>query len=253
MNQRSWTLFLVTLLLIGGAAGLLARTKSIQKLGSPGVKTRPLPDSRNVEVLLPERVLDYESELLEQPKLVVDTLPPDTSYGQRMYFVPDQTVTNKFQTAVNVVLMGSDRTSIHKPQYCLAGAGWTIDAAASGREIIPITRPHPYDLPVIRLVVSRQVDHQGTPQTLRGVYVYWFVADGELSGDPTGSDRMWSMAKTLVTTGVLQRWAYVTYFSVCLPGEEAATFERMKKMIAAAVPEFQLTPGPKAQAAATQP
>jgi hypothetical protein len=54
---------------------------------------------------------------------------------------------------------------------------------------------------------------------------------------------MWWMAKDMMLTGVLQRWAYVTYFAVCAPGEEDATFERMKKMIAASVPEFQLTPG----------
>lgn len=244
MNKRSWTLLLVALLMIGGTAGLLARTKASQKLGSPGVKTRPLADSQNLEVVLPERVLDYDSEILEQQPIVLDTLPPDTSYGQRRYFAPD-----KFQTAVNVVLMGSDRTSIHKPQYCLVGSGWTIDPAASRPETIRMARPHEYDLPVMKLVVSREVDNNGTPQTVRGVYVYWFVTDGALSGDATGAERMWSMAKTMLTTGVLQRWAYVTYFSVCLPGEEAATYERMKQLIVASVPEFQLTTGPKPPAA----
>ena len=252
MNTRSWTLLVVALLMIGGTAGLLARTKASQKLGAPGVKTRPLANSRNLEVVLPERVLDYDSEPVEVQKIVLDTLPADTSYGQRLYFVPDQTVTNKYQTSVSVVLMGSDRTSIHKPQYCLVGSGWAIDPAASRPETIHVSRPQEYDLPVMKLVVSRQVDNHGTPQTVRGVYVYWFVTDGALSGDATGSERMWSMAKTMLTTGVLQRWAYVTYFSVCLPGEEAATFERMEKLIAASVPEFQLTPGPK-QEAAIQP
>jgi hypothetical protein len=40
----------------------------------------------------------------------------------------------------------------------------------------------------------------------------------------------------------LQRWAYISYFSPCLPGQEGPTFERVKKLIAASVPEFQLTP-----------
>ena len=70
-------LIVVVLLLIGSTAGLLARLKSNQKLGSPGVKTAPLPDSKfkNLEVLLPERVLDYTSQVITQQALVLAVLP----------------------------------------------------------------------------------------------------------------------------------------------------------------------------------
>jgi len=139
--------------------------------------------------------------------------------------------------------MGADRTSIHKPQFCLEGGGWRIDDAYSLETTIPVERPQPYELPVIRLVSSRTVqDAKGQPITVRGVYVYWFVADGALSGDMSGRQRMWWMAKHLLTTGELQRWAYISCFSVCLPGQEEVTFERMKRFIAASVPEFLLTP-----------
>jgi len=50
------------------------------------------------------------------------------------------------------------------------------------------------------------------------------------------------MAREMFRTGVLQRWAYVSCFVVCAPGQEDATFERMKKFIAAGVPEFQTAP-----------
>jgi hypothetical protein len=248
MNTRKLILVVVTLLLIGGTATFLVRVKAKQTLGRPGVATRPLPESQNLEVVLPEFVLDYTSEVIEQDKLAVETLPKDTSYGQRRYTAPD-----KFSAQVNVVLMGSDRTSHHKPQYCLVGAGWQIDAPASSPETVRIARPHEYDLPVMKILVTRQVEHNGQMQMIRGVYVYWFVADGALSGDPTGFERMWWMARELLTTGVLQRWAYVTYFAVCLPGQEQATFERLKKLIASSVPEFQLTPKPRTDMAATQP
>jgi hypothetical protein len=49
---------------------------------------------------------------------------------------------------------------------------------------------------------------------------------------------LWNLA----TKGVLQRWAYISCGAVCPVGQEDATFERMKTMIAAAAPEFQLTP-----------
>jgi hypothetical protein len=247
MNAKKLTLAILTLLLIGGTAGVLVRVKAKQTLGLPAVTTRPLPGSLNLEVVLPEFVLDYTSEEIEQDKIAVATLPADTSYGQRLYKAPDG-----FWAVVNVVLMGSDRTSLHKPQYCLEGAGWKIDGAASSREIIRMTRPREYDLPVMRIVASRQVDGDGPARTLRRVYVYWFVADDALSGDPTGFERMWSMARQLLTTGVLQRWAYVTYSAVCLPGQEEATYQRLKKFITSSVPEFQLTPKPQATVATAQ-
>jgi hypothetical protein len=250
MNKQRIILLLVTLALMGGGAGFLARMKTSQRLGPPGVKTEPLAGGRNLRVLLPESVLNYESKEIKQEGVVTNTLPADTSYGQRRY-------TNKNNTndwlLLNVVLMGSDRTSIHKPQFCLEGSGWKIDNTASLETKLPMERPQPYELPVIKLVSTRTAQNtSGQPVTWRGVYVYWFVADGALSGDMSGRERMWWMAKHLLQTGVLQRWAYVACFAVCLPGQEDATFKRMKDFIIASVPEFQLTPK-AGETAAAQP
>lgn len=248
MNRNKWILALVTLLLIGSAAIVLAKYKSIQRLGAPGVKTEPIAGTKNVNVILPAQVLDYTSELLEQSEIVTNVLPKDTSYGQRRYTAPD-----KLSVQVNVVLMGSDRTSLHKPDFCLEGAGWRIDQAATVQTTIPIEKPHHYELPVTKLLVTREFEDKGQKVTLSGVYVYWYVADGVLSGDPSGFGRMWSMSKTLVTTGILQRWAYITYFAVCPPGLEDETYARLKQLITASVPEFQLTPKPKTELAGSPP
>jgi len=239
MNRQKFILLIVALLVIGGGAGLLARFQTHQRLGPPGVKTRPLPGVINVEILIPEKVLDYSSTSLEQQAIVTNTLPKDTSFAQRLY-----QSTNGFQILMDVVLMGTDRTSLHKPQFCLQGQGWQIDPEASATTTVPMERPVPYQLPVVKLIASKPVVIEGQHQTLKGVYVYYYVADGALSASPSGFQRMWWMAKELVRTGVLQRWAYVTYFAVCSPGQEDATFERMKRFIIASAPEFQLTPKP---------
>ena len=245
MNTRKWLLSVVALLMIGSAAGILVRLKSHQRLGQPGVKTIPLAESKNLEVILPELVLDYTSERIEQDKIVIGILPKDTSYGQRRYKAPDD-----FWMQVNVVLMGSDRTSLHKPQFCLEGAGWSINDNLSSEASVHLERPCGYDLPVMKLIGSKVIEIKGEKVPAKGVYVYWFVAPNEYTA--RHGQRMWWMARDLFLTGVLQRWAYVSYFSVCAPGQEEATFERMKKLIAASVPEFQLTPaataGPRASA-----
>ena len=246
MKERKWIFFAVTLLMIGGAAGVLVQLKAKQRLGQPGVKCDLQAENRSRRILLPETVLDCKSEAVEQEKMVLDTLPQDTSFGQRRYQAPDD-----FVMQLTAVMMGTDRTSLHKPQFCLEGSGWHIDLADSREEKVRIERPFAYDLPVMKLLVSRQVEHNGQAQLLRGVYAYWFVADGAYTA--RHGDRMWRMARELLTTGVLQRWAYVSAFAVYLPGQEEATFERMKKMIAAAVPEFQLTPQAKGSVVAAQP
>lgn len=220
-----------------GGTILLIWLHTHQQLGPPAVKTLPLADSKNLEIQLPEKVLNYASEKIPVDDLVLNFLPGDTSYGQRRYTGPDGA-----WTLVNVVLMGADRTSIHKAQYCLQGQGWTLDPVPAAPVKIAIDRPYPYELPVIKVTGTRDVIQDGQKVKLRGIYVYWYVADGVISADSSGAERMWLMSRELIRNGVLQRWAYVSYFSICLPGQEEATFERTKRLIAASVPEFQLTP-----------
>lgn len=249
MTRQKIILAAVALLMIGGASGVLVRMKANQRLGAPGVKTEAIAGSKNLKVVLPEDVLAYISKEYPQEAVVTNTLPADTSYGQRRY-VSLKDRDDWLQ--VNVVLMGADRTSIHKPEFCLQGAGWKIDQAEELK--VPMQRPQSYDLPVIKIVATRDfTDAQGQTVTLRGMYVYWFVADKALSGDKSGSERMWWMVKNLLQTGELQRWAYVSCFTVCLPGQEDATFERVKKFMVAAVPEFQLVPKPNDAIAAAKP
>jgi hypothetical protein len=61
------------------------------------------------------------------------------------------------------------------------------------------------------------------------------------------------MARDLVRTGVLQRWASIGYFASCPPGQEEAVFERLKQFISASAPEFQLVPRPVGQTRASRP
>lgn len=237
MRGKQWLSLGVGLALIAGTAGFLASFPGHQTLGAPGVRTRSLPDSIRLEVDLPEQVLDFRSEAIPVDEVTLKSLPQDTSFGTRVYQAPDGV-----QIQMNVVLMGADRTSLHKPQYCLEGQGLRIDNAATLRTSVRIAEPVAYDLPVARLVATREVDQQGQTLVARAVYVYWYVAGDGLSAGTEGFGRMWSAARKLLTTGVTQRWAYVSCLVFCLPGQEEPAFERVKTFIAAAVPRFQLYP-----------
>jgi hypothetical protein len=218
------------LALIACGAGLLTHLKAAQRLGAPGVTTAPVPGSIRLEVLLPEKVLNYTSEKVPTDQLVLDTLPKDTSFGHRRYTAPDG-----FTLTVNVVLMGSDRTSLHKPEFCLSGFGWLINKTTEDR--VKVAGPPNYELPVMRFDASKEVSVNGQPVAASGLYVFWFVEEEKMTARHW--QRMWWMAESMFRTGKLQRWAYIACFAVCAPGAEEATYARMKEFLATAAPQFQ--------------
>jgi hypothetical protein len=237
MNRPKWILLAVTLGLMAGAAGLLNQLRTHQRLGAPGVKTEPQPNTVRVRIPLPEQVPGYDSETVEVDDVTRKTLPPDTSFGIRLYKAKPE---DGFWVRTTVVLMGADRTSLHRPQFCLTGQGWRIDSARSSVSAVRLDRPHPCDLPVVQLFADKDFVIDGQTRRARALYLYWYVADGAVTASASGAERMWSSAAQLLRTGVLQRWAYVSCLSICDPGQEDATLARMKQFIAAAVPDFQL-------------
>jgi hypothetical protein len=233
MNQKR-ILFTVALVLIAVTAGGLKWIKTHQKLGQPGIKSAPIPGSVQMKIDLPENVLDFTSTNLPEPAVVLGYLPPDTSYTERIYTAPDG-----FQVQGTIILMGADRTSIHKPDYCLPGQGWRIDS----KKIVNVAvgGAQPYGLPVAVWYISADLQMpDGQTEKHSGAYAFWFVAYNEQTPDFYGFLRR--LTHDFLFTGVLQRWAYVSYFCASEPGQEDAAFARMKKLIAASVPEFQPPP-----------
>jgi hypothetical protein len=187
-------------------------------------------------VFFPERILNLESKDLPITRVELDWLPKDTTFGRRLYRAPDG-----FQVQLMAVLMGTDRTSIHKPQQCLTGQGFQIQSEVPIR--IAIREPHPYELPALKMTAMRPVTlPNGEKSAIRALYVYWFVAEDEVTADH--NQRMASMATSLLTRGILERWAYVSCLAYCQPGEEETTYARMAELIASSVPQFQLATGP---------
>jgi hypothetical protein len=235
MKSGKILVFIIVLALIGGGAGTLTWLKKNQRLGEPGIRAQAIPGIIKMDFDLPAQVLDFTSKKEAQDQSVLNTLPQDTSYAQRLY-----TATNGFWVNANIILMGMDRTSIHKPDFCLPGQGWQIGPKTTVD--IPIPGKHPYQLRVAKWTITNFIQGaDGQRQKVSGLYVFWFVAKNEQT--TSHEQRIWWLTRDLLTTGVLQRWAYISYFAVCLPGQEDATFEKMKKLIAASVPEFQLPPG----------
>lgn len=221
------------LLFMGVAGGAIFKLQARQTLGRPGVLAEPQTGSQRWRIMLPEQVAGMNSQEVPPAAAELTGLPADTSIGKRLYRSADD-----WPLLLQVVLMGRDRTSIHQPQYCLTGQGWLIEKTEEVR--LPVAGSQPHEVPALKLTASRIITTEaGQRVPLRAIYVYWFVADGALTAHR--SERLASMAKELLRTGTLQRWAYVACLAQCLPGEEDKAFARVKDFLAAAVPEFQRT------------
>ena len=229
-------LFAIALALIAATAGAVSWLKANQRLGAPGLKATAVPGSLIMNLALPERVLDFNSTNAAESLVEKNYFPHDTSLVRRIYQLP-----GGLQTSATIILMGADRTSIHKPDYCLPGQGWQILDKTEVK--LPIAGPVPYELPVMKWTIANSFQlPDGTKQNVSGLYVYWFVTENQTTDDfPT---MLKSMFFHQLAHGVLQRWAYVSFFTACLPGQEDDTFAQVKQLIAGAVPEFQQPPAP---------
>jgi len=162
-----------------------------------------------------------------------EVLPADTGYSRRNYVAIGDL--NR-QVFVSVVLSGRDRTSIHRPELCLVGQGWSIDGRFQhdfqvGGMAVPAT--------VLR-VEHDSIDAQGGRRRVHSLFAYWF-AGGE-SVVPTH----WQMQLQDVLDRVrhfrADRWAYVVVQSgVSEAGEagEAAALARMQEITAGVWPAIE--------------
>ena len=241
MNKCKWLVLAAALGMMAATGASLAKVHQRLRLGPPGVRVGPEPLYdvlgqlvARQSVLLPDEVLGCRGTNIPVTQAELDDLPKDTTFG-RKYYQKDN-----FAVVASVVLMGTDRTSIHDPHYCLEAADWQIEKTE--RVLLPMDRPYPYDLHALKLTAFRAAenDYKVSIQ-MQGIYVYWFVTADRLTAEKGA--RMWSIARTMLEKGVLERWAYISYFVTCLPGEEQATFAQLERFIRASAPEFQTVAG----------
>jgi hypothetical protein len=212
-------------------------------LGPPGVKVGYVPIYNELTnlvatngVLLPSQLEGFRSRPMPIFTDECKELPQDTTFGRKLYWSLGQ----DFQAELTTVLMGTDHTSIHQPQYCLVAQGWNI--TNTERIVLHLDRPFPYEIPAMKLTATRLVQASNAPpRVVNCIYVYWFVSGNKITAEETS--RLWSIASTVFKKGEIERWAYISYFTTCLPGQESATFDHLREFIGASAPEFQTVTG----------
>jgi exosortase len=212
-----------------GEAAFLSYRASSPLAESPGVYLAA--DGTNPIELPTYLGSDWMGRRVEPAAIERTILPPDTGFSRKLYLnlqVPGQRV------LLSVVLSGRDRTSIHRPELCLVGQGWTIDSSSRHRFGYPGGPDRGFDATV--LAVHRNVTTSQGACSVPELVVYWFVGDDRVVATQGG--RMLYDAWTRLFRGRSPRWAYVFLQTGAGDGAEAG-LGRIQSILSLALPSFQ--------------
>lgn len=140
-------------------------------------------------------------------------LPPDTGYSRKNYTPLAGAGPG---VHVSIVLSGRDRTSIHRPELCLVGQGWTITGEAPTR----FAAPDGTGLPATLLTVRREQPAPRGPVAATALVAYAFLAPDVRVATHLGRFR--HDAWNRLVHGRADRWAYLLLQTDARDGEAAA-------------------------------
>ncbi len=166
------------------------------------------------ELELPNVCPGCSERLFNCSRAEKEQLPKDTGFVKSAY---TNSTGALFHTSI--VLSGAARDSIHRPQRCLRGQGYTLDDEYT----IKVPLPGRDLLKVRVLKTSRTFQSANGPVPYYGFYAYWFV--GQDRETPYHLERMFWLAWDRVVRSVANRWAYIAV-SGTRTTEEDEIFEK---------------------------
>ena len=226
---RSPRVWAVAALIVGLAAGemvFLARLAALPPRGEAGV--RLAPDGINpvaLPVFLGTEWIGQRTEVTAAEHAI---LPPDTGFSRMNYLKLSDA---RQQVFLSIVLSGRDRSSIHRPELCVVGQGWTIRGVTEHRFNVASGESFPATVLHVQRVVQTPRGAVLVPQLI----VYWFVGGDTV--EPTYWKRLVRDAWNRVVHARADRWAYVLMQSGAMDGDEAA-LKRMQAVLERALPAF---------------
>jgi hypothetical protein len=194
-------------------------------------------DETGVVMDLPDTIGSLEGVKGEISQAELAILPPDTEFARKTYapfIVPNDDSINRI--LCSIVLSGREKRSIHRPERCLPGQGWTV---IDSRVIdVPLASGHPLKVTALHL---RRPVLNGT-RMLESWYLYWYV--GRKVSTPYSAVRVLLTNWDLIVHRTNQRWAYVIVSKPITAGFEtsglnsAQTLQQLKDFIRVSVPYF---------------
>ena len=227
--KPAWVAVIVLLAMLL-AAGATSALDALPVRTAAGVR---LAENGKDPLVLPAFLgADWMGRMAEVTAVERDLLPADTGYSRRHYVQLDDPSRSVF---FSIVLSGRDRTSIHRPELCLVGQGWTIEH--SSRRAFPV-REDSVETSVLR--IRREIaGPDGTLRVQRALLAYWFVSSDHVV--PSHRTMLWRDALSRLRHGRADRWAYVLA-QTALEGDEQAAWSRLGSVIEGLWPQVKSEP-----------
>lgn len=228
--KRAWVMAIVVGVFAVGV--MLAAHKLDDIQVSPKTGIRLAADGLN-PVTLPDSIgLDWMGQAAEITPVEREVLPADTGFSRKTYV---SLLDRRQQVFLSIVLSGRDRTSIHRPEICLVGQGWTI----TGRMMHAFRRPDDPQarVPATVLRIEREfTTNRGEKIRVPALFAYWFVGADKIVA--TSTERVVYTSLDRLRHLQAHRWAYVVAQTLAPDGEEAA-FARIQSVLDGTLPAFQ--------------
>jgi EpsI family protein len=227
-GRRYWTATVVSTLGVAIFAIFLIHISARTPRGGSGVA---LKKGGLAPVDLPVFIgTDWMGRRTEVTETEKQVLPPDTGFSRKLYVsISDPSI----QVFLSIVLSGRDRTSIHRPELCLVGQGWTIRSSF----VHEFERPGGSGtFPSTVLRVEKELSSPSGRMVVPQLVAYYFV-----SGDAVVAshwDRLFKDAWNRVAHGRADRWAYVLIQTGDSDGETNA-LQRIQTILNGTIPTFQ--------------
>lgn len=186
---------------------------------------------------LPRVIGGYVGQPMEVTHAEKTILPLDTEFERSVFTSFDGSEVN-----CQIVLSGGEKRSIHRPEVCLPGQGWTIKTARP----VDVPLGGNSQLEVMELTLERPIElRDGSRAMLESLFLYWFVGADKTTA--YHHERILLSSKDRVLSNVNHRWAYVVVSSpvpgsVIDGGRDRAATEAMLKEFIADITPFILTP-----------
>jgi EpsI family protein len=209
-------------------SGFLAHGPQITGRGRAGIA---LDQDGQEPVGLPAFIgTDWIGRRTEVTEIERQVLPPDTGFSRRNYIsISDPSV----QVFLSIVLSGRDRTSIHRPELCLVGQGWTIRGSFAHQFENPSSVQN---FPATVLRVEKTISTTHGSEVVPQLVAYYFVGGDMVVA--SNWDRLIRDAWNRVIHGRADRWAYVL-IQTGEPDGEAEALKRIQTILNGTLPTFQ--------------
>jgi Protein of unknown function (DUF3485) len=187
----------IVVAILGGSVLFTAMTSDVTKVSEPGIKL-----TADGQPFLTDKAGNWTGgELTGLTDVEKQILPEDTMGSRRLFQDKDGD-----ELFCSIVLAGRDVTSIHRPELCLTGQGWSLGRLQV--EQIPTPATKSGLLSVSRLDATRDVKlSDGRIGRANSIFLYWFVGKDRVT--PYHWQRIYWTARDRVLHNINHRWAYI--------------------------------------------